>query len=136
MRLSLYLALIFVSLLATGCVATTGDLEKLKQELNGDAKTKFDSVHSDTNKVMASVMDLQGRVNELNAKAEQLVRERDKIQAFLESANRRILALFKSEEHVLKNRMEFLRAAVKEFEVEDQIKKADAAVTGTATAGK
>ena len=142
-RWSSSLAFAAVVCLATGCVATTGDLDLLKQELQrtiaektapieplkADTKSKFDSVDSDMNKIASSLAELQGRVKELNEKSELLVRERDKIQLFVQSANRRIVSLFKSEESVLKDRMDFLRSIVKEFEA-DELKKEDAPPKG------
>ena len=128
-------SLVFVAIagVATGCVATTSDLDHLKQDLQrsisektapieplkADTKVKFDSMQNDLNRLSSNVTELQGRVKELNEKAEHLVKERDKIQLFLQSANQRIVSLFKSEENVLKDRMDYIRKIVKEFETEE-----------------
>ena len=132
------LALLSLSFTAplTGC-ATNGDLDNLRQELQGsitdktapleplraDTKAKFDGVQNDLTRLSHTVNDLQVKIKELNDKSETLVKEREKLQAFLQAANRRILLLFKTEESGLKDRMEFIQTVVKEFEAEMSLKK-------------
>jgi chromosome segregation ATPase len=132
--------------LAAGCVATTGDLDSLKHDLQrslaektapigslkADTTSKFGSLQNEMNKLSSSLAELQGRVKDLTDRTENLANERDKIQTFLHSANRRIASLFKSEETVLRDRMEFIRSIVKEFEAEE-LTKENASPKGDAT---
>ena len=129
---------ITVWLIATtsGC-ATNGDLENLRQELQhsiidktapieplrADTKTRFDSLENDMAKLSQVLNGLQGKLSDIEGKSENLVKEREKVHALLQSAKRRILFLFKTEESELKDRIEFLRAAMKDFGAEESVQK-------------
>ena len=150
--LSHYLLVIALWLITSlpGC-ATSGDLDALKLELQQsivdktapieplkvDTKSRVDDVQNAIAKLSQSLKeqnskltqftqalyDIQQKVNEFEAKSENLVKEREKVHAALQLATRRILQLFKAEEAELKDRIRFLQAGMKEFEAEEPVKK-------------
>jgi len=128
----LYLVALWLVTSLSGC-ATSGDLDKLKQELQqsivdktapiepltADTKTKFNVLKNDIVSLSQEVNGLRNKVGDIGSKSESLVKEREKIHAMLQSAKRRILFLFKTEDAELKDRIQFLEAAMKDFEAEE-----------------
>jgi len=99
--------------------ALKSELSKVSQDLKADCHTQVDGVRNGIAKVSHELTDLQERVADLDTKSASLVQEREKVQAALQAATRRILALFKTEESELINRIRFLQEAIKEYGTEE-----------------
>lgn len=120
----------------SGC-ATSGDLDKLKQELQqsivdktapieshrADTKVKFDALKNDNAKLTQELNWLREKVTFLDAKSNSFIQEREKVHAALQSATRRILFLFKTEENELKDRLRFLQEVIKDYGTEEPVTK-------------
>ena len=120
----------------SGC-ATSGDLEKLKQELQqsivdktaplephkADTRIKFDALKTDIAKLSQELNGFRVKVLDIDAKSNSLVQEREKIHAALQSATHRILFLFKTEESELKDRIQFLQEVIKDYGAEETGRK-------------
>jgi len=99
--------------------ALKSELSKVSQDLKADCHAQVDGVRNGMAKVSHDLTDLQERVADLDTKSASLVQEREKVYAALQAATRRILALFKTEESELINRIRFLQEAIKEYGTEE-----------------
>jgi chromosome segregation ATPase len=152
---SMLLGVLWLATSVSGCVATSGDLLKVKQEvlesfvdqtesleshkaetriqfdalksdlikssqdLKADCHMQVDGVRSGIAKVSQELTGLRERVADLDIKSASLVQEREKVHAALQTATRRMLVLFKTEESELKDRIRFLQETIKEYGAEE-----------------
>ena len=103
--------------------ALKSDILKFSQDLKADCDIKFDGVRSAVAKLSQELTGLREKVADLDTKSNSFVREREKVHAALQSATRRILFLFKTEESELKDRIRFLQEVMKDFGAEEPGKK-------------
>jgi uncharacterized protein (DUF3084 family) len=103
--------------------AMKSDITKVSQDLKADCDIKIDGVRSALAKSSQDLNGLREKVTDLDTKSNNLVQEREKVHAALQSATRRILFLFKKEESELKDRIRFLQEVIKEYGAEEAGKK-------------
>ena len=103
--------------------ALKSDIAKVSQDLKADCNIKIDGVRSALAKLSQDLNGLRENVTDLDTKSNNVVQEREKVHAALQSASRRILFLFKKEESELKDRIRFLQEVIKEYGAEDAGKK-------------
>ena len=103
--------------------ALKSDISKVSQDLKADYNLKIDGVRSASAKLSQELNGLRENVTDLDTKSNNVVQEREKVHAALQSATRRILFLFKKEESELKDRIRFLQEVIKEYGAEEAGKK-------------
>jgi chromosome segregation ATPase len=140
---SLLLVALWLVASLSGCV-TKKDLSALKQELQQDVAQRtapIEPLRAETNSTVAKLSlslkeqgdqlreisrelsGLRDKVRAVEARSENIAAEREKVHAALQSASRRILLLFKTEEEELKDRLRFLQGVIKDYGEEGSSKK-------------